>query len=1163
MLANLLPKLVFVALLCMGISVSAQFERTYVQLQCPCTLTTTDGLTAKVTFGIQNLSNRQYTDLHVTVGLSGTENGENQDFSNHTALLDTVLVTSLLAPNGVVDAKTYTIDMGVLPRGSFYFELMLHNGQNLKYDSVLDSIWFRGRIRTPAINLDLVDANYLIDTDQDGVGDLNEILESTDPFDPNELPPTPVVDVLIVHEDYGLEHINSTPAVYYGHIFAVTNYQYQVSGSPVHFRPVGLLGPDEFPADIEPVDPEGESYVTPAATRDLQEMFGFDTLAVYLDYLPSLCGWAENIGGMFSRGFIHPDENTEYTEMFRNPSNCSIDVTSHEIGHLMGLGHSFAQGAVGTFYWSRGHGVEGEFGTIMTYAETAYTGHGLNVFSHPHTDCAGKECGIDHSEPNTSGSADAVLSLNITKYQYARNATPDPDFDFDGDGVGIGQDAFPIDASETTDSDGDLYGDNRDAFPHDPLEWFDTDGDGVGDNTDPDIDDDGVLNAKDPHPREPRIQSLRTTSIHASTEYGEFGASAIQINDLNQDEYADLAISVPFFLSDDLSATGAVLLVSLQDVIEPVNQETDAEEEDAPTQRTIATLLQKPDTWVLEGSENFEQLGRQLVLFNHPDRDPELGIRSLAFLYLVPLANETLMTLDALDGAADQTVSLSSCLSTPYCSRIQIDANLEIFDIETIGDLDEDGAVDMGVIARNRDTELNLEIYLLTRDSIEKASSEMEASPTISSLLNREPANFLLTSSDIMLDRKGIGLDGADLEDLGHNEADATRLIAFSAASLDEIGRLYVLKTSQLSSLADFDQDGDRRIYIEDLTSNIAASLTTNSEYPFFGRRTEVLNDLDDDGRNDLLVWADDFFFFALTLQGVKARDFLDGRFDGIAHMSPEAETDHGTWLFNNFGRTFDSKRASVLRGESNLPNNTLVTRQNRSMIVSPLNDLDFLDDPNSEDLNGVVNIPLRLDHPGIYQLYAPYGPNGPMDYGDLVSLSDLDGDTYPEFAYFVYSVDLESPSTTMHVVFTSELATLDVSDGRSDHVIMLHNNFEDLDDDGLPNIYDRDDDGDGLDDLFDLYPTLSAFKYDADGDGYANAIDAFPLDYYEFRDTDFDGIGDIEDEDRDGDGILDEDDEYPSDTDNDGIPNSQDEDDDNDGVPDDEDEEPLNPDAS
>jgi len=64
--------------------------------------------------------------------------------------------------------------------------------------------------------------------------------------------------------------------------------------------------------------------------------------------------------------------------------------------------------------------------------------------------------------------------------------------DSDGDGygdnpMGIGADKFPDDVTQWSDIDGDGYGDNQtgnnaDAFPTDTTQWADSDGDGFGDN---------------------------------------------------------------------------------------------------------------------------------------------------------------------------------------------------------------------------------------------------------------------------------------------------------------------------------------------------------------------------------------------------------------------------------------------------------------------------------------------------------------------------------------------------------------------------------------------------------------------------------------------------------------------------------------------------------
>jgi hypothetical protein len=140
-----------------------------------------------------------------------------------------------------------------------------------------------------------------------------------------------------------------------------------------------------------------------------------------------------------------------------------------------------------------------------------------------------------------------------------------------------------------------------------------------------------------------------------------------------------------------------------------------------------------------------------------------------------------------------------------------------------------------------------------------------------------------------------------------------------------------------------------------------------------------------------------------------------------------------------------------------------------------------------------------------------------------------------------------------------------------SDDALPLNpNESADLDGDGIGNVVDTDDDGDGVFDAYDLFP-LNPNEWedsDADGlgnnedsdddnDGYADDVDAFPLDPAESFDTDNDGIGDVYDLDDDGDGVPDHLDQMPLnpdetlDTDGDLLGNNRDLDDDNDGMSD------------
>jgi 3-deoxy-D-arabino-heptulosonate 7-phosphate (DAHP) synthase len=129
---------------------------------------------------------------------------------------------------------------------------------------------------------------------------------------------------------------------------------------------------------------------------------------------------------------------------------------------------------------------------------------------------------------------------------------------------------------------------------------------------------------------------------------------------------------------------------------------------------------------------------------------------------------------------------------------------------------------------------------------------------------------------------------------------------------------------------------------------------------------------------------------------------------------------------------------------------------------------------------------------------------------------------------------------------------------------------WRDTDGDGIGDNADIDDDGDGVPDMLDAFPRNPMEYRDSDGDGIGDNLDtdddndgvpdyldAFPQDPNEWRDTDGDGIGDNADTDDDGDGVPDTVDDFPRnpmeyiDSDGDGIGDNLDTDDDNDGVPD------------
>ena len=83
----------------------------------------------------------------------------------------------------------------------------------------------------------------------------------------------------------------------------------------------------------------------------------------------------------------------------------------------MGLSHSHLEdGSGGTFNFSTGYGVEGQFVTVMAYPGAFNTQTRVSLFSNPLQDCLGFDCGVDAEH---EFGANAVQSLNLVRHQIA------------------------------------------------------------------------------------------------------------------------------------------------------------------------------------------------------------------------------------------------------------------------------------------------------------------------------------------------------------------------------------------------------------------------------------------------------------------------------------------------------------------------------------------------------------------------------------------------------------------------------------------------------------------------------------------------------------------------------------------------------------------------
>jgi hypothetical protein len=170
---------------------------------------------------------------------------------------------------------------------------------------------------------------------------------------------------------------------------------------------------------------------------------------------------------------------------------CSDLTLTHELGHNMGCNHDRAHSSgTGAYTYSYGYGIEGTFGTIMSYMDPE-----MSVFSNPVLSCNGYECGIDE---NLSNSANNALSLNNTRdaiaaFKATVTCPNDPSNDSDGDGICGDLDNCPSSFNaDQVDTDNDGAGDVCDDCPTDPSKIFpEVCGCWILDN---DSDNDGILN---------------------------------------------------------------------------------------------------------------------------------------------------------------------------------------------------------------------------------------------------------------------------------------------------------------------------------------------------------------------------------------------------------------------------------------------------------------------------------------------------------------------------------------------------------------------------------------------------------------------------------------------------------------------------------------------
>ena len=1119
-----------------------------------------------------------------------------------------------LPPGEEIAGRDVSIPFSLTDDDAYVHVMLLDGSTNLRL--AFQTVSVPDNEELPTRSIDTGDASLLVDSDNDGVGDINERLASTAPDDASSTPEDPTIDVLALYKPNFPAFYGGNPTTRISHVLKVAENIYKDSGVGLNFRLVGILE-----AQIDEPALVRTQQVNDAFLREAMESHGADIAVLFHALNPSsrLCGWAVQ-GGLNSNGVI-----THFSQPLAHVAgNCKNRVTAHEIGHVMGLGHSYAQNEAGTYRWSRGHGVRQSFVTVMAYWNYFDYAPELDVFSSPKADCKGKPCGV--AIGNTDG-ADAVSSLNVTRFQIADYGQQQSDADSDGfvdpvdefpndageyldtdsDGVGnnadtdddndgiadIG-DAFPLDGAEWSDSDGDGVGDNSDAFPDDRYETLDTDGDGIGDNADrfpndrsesQDTDNDGVGNNRDAFPFD--------TREWRDTDGDGVGDNAD--DDADGDGVANAADVYPF----DAARTNA-----------------SSYRLNLPEGSNQSLSLYPAGDIDDDGREDF------LVAATDYDFDAKQW-RTAAYL----VAAGDLATADSADGTTDRIVESSHLVAQPKTWKF-VDENEGryggIHSVAMVGDVDGDDTPEMLVgapVHGNSDASGFTGVaYLISLADLPAADAADGNTDGIVQL-SRIPRG---SKSWMLVGEAGGDGAGSSVAALGDIDGDDVVDFAIGAPGLRGLdarnGAIYVISGAELASADRADGAADGVIELARVSARSGSwKLTDEAEGGFLGRSGPVRHS----GRgNDLqFIMAAPGYTgpddqangaaYVVSKSELAAADAADGVTDGVVDLGEVISQSNSKRIV---GTGADPVHYAASIGDHNADRTAdiLVRTRQKAFFLSGahLNTADA----NNGNADGEISIH-ALDAPNAWEalaFFSGFNKNGGISKGAIDSdtrddvLLQAGSSAYLISGKALAAIDvardvrldriavggdswrLDSAEGTIRglgiagdvdadghddlllgidgtvfLVVASELNTLDAADDRSNGLIQLSQMTGDADGDGVGNILEADDDNDGVVDFVDLFPHDARDWADSDQDGVGDNTDAFPDDASKKFDTDRDGTADRFDTDDDGDGIADADDDYPLDTDNDGTDNILDTDDDNDGVADIADAFPLNAEES